>query len=149
KISETNLDEILEKIENTSGFQFKQGEVVHSFGEMSDLEINGLLVKYINPSDITDNRRVKIVFFKESLSTGWDCPRAETMISFRSAQDTTYITQLLGRMVRTPLQMRVNVDESLNDVHLFLPYFNKENVEDVIQRFQTTEGNQAIASDVY
>lgn len=148
-VSDTDLDDCLAKIEETIGLRFDAGEVVHTFGDTGKITINGLEVEHIDPSEIADNRKVKIVFFKENLSTGWDCPRAETMISFRGAQDTTYITQLLGRMVRTPLQMRVNVDESLNDVHLFLPYFNKENVEDVIQRFQTTEGNQAIASDVY
>jgi NAD-dependent deacetylase len=63
----------------------------------------------------------KVVFFKETLSTGWDCPRAETMMSFRRAVDYTYIAQLLGRMIRTPLQQRVMVDETLNEVHLYLP----------------------------
>jgi hypothetical protein len=26
-------------------------------------------------------------FFKQSLTTGWDCPRAEVMMSFRKAKD--------------------------------------------------------------
>ena len=65
-----------------------------------------------------------------------DCPRAETMMSFRRATDSTYIAQLLGRMVRTPLQMHINVDDSLNDVRLYLPYFNRENVAVVINELQ-------------
>ena len=48
------------------------------------------------------------MFFKMALSTGWDCPRAEVMMSFRRAEDHTYIAQLLGRMVRTPLARRSN-----------------------------------------
>ena len=56
-----------------------------------------------------DDRNIKVVFFKENLSTGWDCPRAETMMSFRRATDSTYIAQLLGRMIRTPMQMRITV----------------------------------------
>ena len=86
--------------------------------------------------DIADNKKIRVVFFKENLSTGWDCPRAETMMSFRHAQDATYIAQLLGRMIRTPLQRHIDVDETLNEVRLFLPHFNKDNVESVMKALQ-------------
>lgn len=33
----------------------------------------------------------ELVLFKMSLSTGWDCPRAEVMMSFRRAADHTFI----------------------------------------------------------
>ena len=46
---------------------------------------------------------LRVVFFKRSLNTGWDCPRAEVMMCFRRAVDYTLIAQLVGRMVRTPL----------------------------------------------
>ena len=98
--------------------------------------LNGLDVSYCEPSRIADDRKIKVVFFKENLSTGWDCPRAETMMSFRHANDATYIAQLLGRMVRTPMQMHIMVDDVLNDVHLFLPYFNAETVKDVAEALQ-------------
>lgn len=84
--------------------------------------------------------RIKVVFFKEALSTGWDCPRAETMMSFAVRNDPTYIAQLLGRMVRTPLQMRVMRDEFLNDVKLYLPHFNKDSVKKVVEELQSSEG---------
>ena len=88
------------------------------------------------------NHKIKVVFFKEAVSTGWDCPRAETMMSFRRAEDATYIAQLLGRMVRTPLQCHVLVDDSLNEVRLYLPYFNRENVKKVIDELQASEGGE-------
>jgi type III restriction enzyme len=110
--------------------------------------MNGLDVNYCEPSRIADDRKIKVVFFKENLSTGWDCPRAETMMSFRHANDATYIAQLLGRMVRTPMQMHIMVDDVLNDVHLFLPYFNAETVKDVTEALQSTEGGN-IPTDVY
>ena len=115
EISRTDLDEALRTIEARASYRFEKGEVVHAFGETQTIEINGLEVPYAEPSGINDNRKIKVVFFKESLSTGWDCPRAEAMMSFRRARDATYIAQLLGRMVRTPMQMRIQVDESLND----------------------------------
>lgn len=141
-VSATNLNDVLAKIEERSGIQFKENEVVHTFGSTGDLTINGLKVPHIEPEQITEDRRVRIVFFKENLSTGWDCPRAETMVSFRRAEDATYIAQLLGRMVRTPLQCHINVDDYLNDVRLFLPYFNRDAVKKVVDELQATEGGE-------
>lgn len=145
KISDTNLDEVLSIIENRTNLVFKEGEVVHAFGDFNKIEINGLSINYKQPSEIQNDKKIKVVFYKESLSTGWDCPRAEVMISFRKANDATYISQLLGRMVRTPTQSRILVDETLNDVQLFLPFFDENTVNEVLERFRETEGNEAIS----
>lgn len=139
-LSDTNLEDVLSKIEEKMGTPFKMGEVVHCFGEGTALELNGLNIPHVKASEIADNHKIKIVFFKEALSTGWDCPRAETMMSFAVRNDPTYIAQLLGRMVRTPLQMRVTRDEFLNDVKLYLPHFNKDTVKKVVEELQSSEG---------
>lgn len=141
RVSSTDLDECIRIIEERTGERFVEGQVVHAFGEGTPaLTINGLTVPYEEPSRIADNKKIKIVFFKETLSTGWDCPRAETMMSFRHATDYTYIAQLLGRMVRTPMQMHINVDDTLNDVHLYLPQFNEKTVYDVVEALRSSEG---------
>ena len=142
KVSDTDLDDVIAKIEERMGDSFKENEVVHTFGSTGTLSIHGLTVPHIEPSEIAEDRRIRVVLFKENLSTGWDCPRAETMMSFRRAEDATYIAQLLGRMVRTPLQCHVLVDDSLNDVRLFLPYFNQDTVQKVIDELQATEGGE-------
>lgn len=142
KVSDTDLDDVIAKIEERMGDTFKENEVVHTFGSTGALTIHGLNVPHVEPSEIADDRRIRVVLFKENLSTGWDCPRAETMMSFRRAEDATYIAQLLGRMVRTPLQCHVLVDDSLNDVRLFLPYFNQNTVQKVIDELQATEGGE-------
>lgn len=148
RISDTDLDDCLRKIEERTGFHFSEGEVVHTFGQTSaSITVNGLNVRYEEPSRIAEDRNIKVVFFKENLSTGWDCPRAETMMSFRRAKDATYIAQLLGRMVRTPMQTRIMVDEVLNDVHLYLPYFDAETVKKVVEELQSTEGGN-IPTDI-
>lgn len=139
-ISDTNLEDVLTKIEEKVGTPFKVGEVVHCFGEGTTLEIRGLNIPHVKASEIADDHKIKVVFFKEALSTGWDCPRAETMMSFAVRNDPTYIAQLLGRMVRTPLQMRVMRDEFLNDVKLYLPHFNKDTVKKVVEELQSSEG---------
>ena len=148
QISTTDLDECLRIIEERLGDRFLEGQVVHAFGEgTSTIQIGGLDVPYCEPSRIADDKRIKVVFFKETLSTGWDCPRAETMMSFRRAVDYTYIAQLLGRMVRTPTQQHINVDETLNDVHLYLPQFSETTVYDVVKALQDEEG-ATIPTDV-
>lgn len=141
QISATDLDECLRIMEERLGDRFLEGQVVHAFGEGTPtIQIGGLDVPYCEPSRIADDKRIKVVFFKETLTTGWDCPRAETMMSFRRAVDHTYIAQLLGRMVRTPTQQHINVDETLNDVHLYLPQFNEATVYDVVKALQDEEG---------
>lgn len=141
-VSDTNLDDIIAKIEERTGWRFKENEVVHTFGSTGALSINGLNVPHIDPAEITEDKRIRVVLFKENLSTGWDCPRAETMMSFRHAEDATYIAQLLGRMVRTPLQSHILVDDYLNDVRLYLPYFNAATVKKVVEELQNTEGGE-------
>ena len=149
KISETDLDDCLQKVEERTGFRFDPGQVVHTFGEKnSSITINGLEVRYEEPSRIADDKNIRVVFFKESLSTGWDCPRAETMMSFRRATDATYIAQLLGRMVRTPMQSHIQVDDVLNDVHLYLPHFDEDTVSKVVEALQSEEGGE-IPTDIH
>lgn len=149
KLTDTDLDDCISKIEERTGFKFDAGQIVHTFGATSQtLMINGIEVRYEEPSRIADDRNIRVVFFKENLSTGWDCPRAETMMSFKHANDATYIAQLLGRMVRTPMQMHIQVDDVLNDVHLYLPYFNENTVKDIVEALQSTEGGN-IPTDIY
>lgn len=149
KLTDTNLNDCIAKIEERTGFKLESGQVVHTFGgTTASLTVNGLEVRYEEPSRIADDRNIRVVFFKENLSTGWDCPRAETMMSFKHANDATYIAQLLGRMVRTPMQMHIQVDDILNDVHLYLPYFNEETVKDVVEALQSTEGGD-IPTDIF
>lgn len=145
--SATEIGECISRIEARTGARFSEYEVVHTFGQTGSIETNGLKIHRVDASDIAENKKIRVVFFKENLSTGWDCPRAETMMSFRHAQDATYIAQLLGRMIRTPLQRHIDVDETLNEVRLFLPHFNKENVEAVMKALQDEEGSD-IPADV-
>lgn len=142
-LSETKLDDCLAKIEERRGSKFTKGEVVHAFGDTKGaVTINGLEIPYVEPSKIQDDKQVKVVFFKETLSTGWDCPRAETMMSFRRYVDATAIAQLLGRMVRTPIHQRIMVDDMLNDVQLFLPHFDAKMVKKVVDELQNEEGGE-------
>ena len=147
KISDTDLDDCLKKISQRTGIEFELGEVVHTFGETADLTINGLRVLHVEPSGIAGNDKIRVVFFKENLSTGWDCPQAETMMSFRRAVDATYIAQLLGRMIRTPLRRRIEDDDTLNEVRLYLPHFDESTVQEIVAELHKSE-NGEIPADI-
>lgn len=130
-ITQTDLDSCVRVLEESLGRKLRAGEVVNTFDRHETVSIGDLDIRSIDASRIEEDKDVMIVFFKKNLSTGWDCPRAETMMSFRHASDYTYIAQLLGRMIRTPLARRVEAEAELNDVGLFLPFFDEETVKTV------------------
>ena len=111
--------------------------VANVFGEHRTENFGGYSARYIAPERVQESDWVRILVAKDAISTGWDCPRAEVMVSFRAASDKTHITQLLGRMVRTPLARRIPGNERLNAVDCLLPHFNKTSVEAVVTALMT------------
>lgn len=98
---------------------------VHVFGEHEPIELPGRTLRWVPPESIQGDTDIRIVFAKEAISTGWDCPRAEVLYSERPANDATHIAQVVGRMVRQPLAHRIATDDALNTVSCFLPNFNR------------------------
>ena len=117
--------------------ELKRDSVAHVFGDHSNQSFGGYHVPHISPERVQDATGIRILIAKDAISTGWDCPRAEVMVSFRPAKDKTHITQLLGRMVRTPLARRIPGNDRLNSVDCLLPFFDKQSVEDVANALMT------------
>lgn len=115
------------------------GSVAHVFGEHTEQTFGAHTVPYIAPQMVQDQDWIRILLAKDAISTGWDCPRAEVMLSFRPAEDRDHITQLIGRLVRTPLARRIPGDDRLNSVTAILPYFNEKTVEGVATMLMTGE----------
>lgn len=111
--------------------------VANVFGEHKTETFGSRTAPYIEPQRVQETDTVRILVAKNAISTGWDCPRAEVMVSFRAATDKTHITQLLGRMVRTPLARRISGNDRLNSVDCLLPHFNKESVAAVVTELMT------------
>lgn len=109
--------------------ELKSVNIAHVFGERKTLTFGGHTVYYIQPERVQDDTEIRVLIAKDAISTGWDCPRAEVMVSFRAAKDQTHITQLLGRMLRTPLARRIPGNDRLNAVDCMLPFFDKKSVE--------------------
>ncbi|MCC5865362.1 MAG: DEAD/DEAH box helicase family protein [Wenzhouxiangella sp.] len=105
--------------------------IANVFGEHADIEVAGFTARYIYPQMVQDHTHIRVLLAKDAISTGWDCPRAEVFVSFRNAKDVTYITQLLGRMVRTPLARRIPGHDLLNSVVCVLPKFDEHTATEV------------------
>lgn len=114
------LDEIIRALPDLSG-----DSVRHVLGEHTTQQFGSWEVEWIEPQRVESTPKVRVLVAKDAISTGWDCPRAEVLVSFRPAKDQTHITQLLGRMVRNPLARRVPGDERLNSVDCILPFFDR------------------------
>lgn len=114
----------------------RASSVRHVLGDHSTQKFGAWEVDWIEPQRVQDERHVRVLVAKDAISTGWDCPRAEVLVSFRPARDNTHITQLLGRMVRNPLARRIPGDERLNAVDCILPFFDRTTAVKVV-RFLT------------
>jgi type III restriction enzyme len=122
-------------------------QVVHCLQSETPITTGDWRIRSADPSAISADPTIRVVLFKMALTTGWDCPRAEVMISFRAAKDATYIAQLVGRMVRTPLAERIHGNEHLNDVYLFLPRYDETTLASIIDRL-TRDKENVPASDI-
>lgn len=130
------LDAVFEEFQELSG-----NAVRHVLGDHSTQTFGGWEVDWIEPQRVQDEHRVRVLVAKDAISTGWDCPRAEVLVSFRPARDHTHITQLLGRMVRNPLARRIPGDDKLNSVDCILPFFDRTTAGNVV-RFLTGQIEQ-------
>jgi type III restriction enzyme len=118
--------------------ELNSNNVRNVLGENRTETFGAWTVDYIEPQRVQETSLVRVLIAKEAVSTGWDCPRAEVLLSFRPARDQTHIAQLLGRMVRNPLARRIPGSDALNSVECILPYFDKTTAGNVV-RYMTGE----------
>jgi type III restriction enzyme len=143
-ISKAELGErmktISDKWSELTGAALPEHAFAHAFGDDGTIKTGGMTLKKVAAEQIEADTWIRVVFFKEALTTGWDCPRAEVMVSLRPAKDSTTIAQLVGRMIRTPGATHAP-DPRLESVMLYLPYYNQTEVKKVVDEIATdTEG---------
>src|SRR6185437_3442325 len=61
---------------------------------------------------------------------------------------STYIAQLVGRMVRTPLARRIGDNEALNTVALFLPHYDSKGLQKVVAKLSKPDDEGPSIIDV-
>lgn len=49
----------------------------------------------------TPESPVRVLLYKQGISMGWDCPRAQVLVGLRHLTSKTFTTQNLGRFIRT------------------------------------------------
>ncbi|MFD6516600.1 phosphate ABC transporter permease [Rhodococcus sp. NPDC060176] len=140
KVTEPRLVEILSVIESAWP-DLTDYAVAHAFGDPhGPLRVGDRSIRYLPPEAISGDDRARVVLFKSALTTGWDCPRAEVLVSFQGKESYTEIAQLIGRLVRTPLAKRVDAgDDRLNEVAAYLPGFRTEHVMRVVNALTEDE----------
>ncbi len=146
-LTATPMEDAVRVIQRETG-PLAVNEIVHCFQDKDEIQYGGCIIRRMDSSRIQDSPDVKVVFFKTALTTGWDCPRAEVMMSFRRSVDATTIAQLVGRMIRTPLARRIESDEALNVVELFLPHYDTENLENVLSALRNPEAHEGTGTTV-
>lgn len=138
QITRTELEQLVKVVERAAG-ELPPNAWAHAFQEDKEIPANGQLIRKIEASKIESDPDVQVVLFKMSLTTGWDCPRAEVMMSFRKAIDSTLIAQLVGRMIRTPLARSVEGQEFLNTVSLYLPHYDEEGLNAILEKLNNPD----------
>lgn len=122
----------------------------HVFGTHNAIYAKPYAIPYVEPENVAGMKEIQVLFAKEAVSNGWDCPRAEVLLSYRRRRQEAYVTQLIGRMVRNPLARRVESDETLNSVAVYLPDFDPETVDVVVDYLTGERDDLSVApvSDV-
>ena len=140
KVTSARLAEILTTTESAWP-ELTDYAIAHAFGDPhGPLQVGDKTIRYLPPEAIAGDDRARVVLFKSALTTGWDCPRAEVLVSFQGKDSYTEIAQLIGRLVRTPLAQRVDGgDDRLNEVVAYLPGFKTEHVSNVVRSLTEDE----------
>lgn len=143
-VSKSTLEELCSQIHKTLPWLDISDCFANVFGEHNDIITGVANIPYIKPESVTEHTEIKVLFAKDAISTGWDCPRAEVIYSRRRRTDPTYIAQLIGRMIRTPLARKITDYEELNTVACYLPEFDAETVDGVVEKLK--DDNIAVES---
>ena len=83
--------QIIDKVITTNNLNITNGEISYYLSSQKDLD-----------TPEYSNTKHKILIFKEGVSTGWNCPRAQILVRLKdfNPKNDTYNTQLFGRILR-------------------------------------------------
>lgn len=110
---------------------FDPRSVVHVLDDHTSLSFGPYSIEYMAPQFINDDPQIRFVITKTAIIEGWDCPRAEVLVSLRSQKSQTTITQSIGRILRTPLARTIPGNDLLNSAYCALPFYDDDAVEQV------------------
>ena len=133
-------------VQNSKGL-INFDNIYHSIPDIGKIKLNvknnlgdEVIIPFIKPSSIDKEKKLKVVFFKESLIEGWDCPRAEILYSLRKVQSEKNTAQVMGRILRNPFKTVIN-DEKYKDlmsVSFYAPKYNSTLIKNISEAINTT-----------
>ena len=74
---------------------------------------------------VKDGAIEKVLIFKQAAATGWDCPRAQILVSFREIKSPVFRVQVLGRILRMP-EAKHYENNLLNHSYCYTSYSKQE-----------------------
>lgn len=92
------------------------------------------------------NSDVKYLIFKQSIATGWDCPRSHILVRFREVNSITFDIQTIGRILRTVEKVHYG-DEFLDRAYIYTENecINfKEEVDSSVRNLILNQDNEAV-----
>jgi len=97
------------QIENENVDEYRKEQIrIERYLENIGINIKNQVACYLyedktNSDNLEQNNNpIQIVFTKTAIATGWDCPRASVLLTFRKSKDDKFKTQVLGRINRMP-----------------------------------------------
>ena len=101
-------------------------EFIESFLSKNDITIeNKKLAIWLSEDKVNlevlnnNNNEVEFLIFKQAISTGWDCPRAQVLVRFREVKSIVFNIQVVGRILRMPEAKHYKNDD-LNKAYIYV-----------------------------
>lgn len=101
-------------------------EFIESFLSKNNITSeNGKLAVWLSEEKVNlevlnnNNNEVEFLIFKQAISTGWDCPRAQVLVRFREVKSIVFNIQVVGRILRMPEAKHYKNDE-LNKAYIYV-----------------------------
>ena len=89
------------------------------FGPYFDLNGNHVGYSAVRKDITANNNEVEYLIFKQAISTGWDCPRAQILVRFREVKSIVFNIQIVGRILRMPEAKHYKNDD-LNKAYIYV-----------------------------
>jgi len=101
-------------------------EFIESFLAKNDITIeNKKLAIWLSEDKVNlevlnnNSNEVEFLIFKQAISTGWDCPRAQVLVRFREVKSIVFNIQVVGRILRMPEAKHYKNDD-LNKAYIYV-----------------------------
>lgn len=117
---------VLIQIPNTEAGEDKKEFVEKFLAEKGITKDNGKLAVWLTDEKVNqeaelitkNGNSVEFLIFKQSIDTGWDCPRAQILVGFRKVESIVFEIQIVGRILRMPETLHYK-NEDLNRAYIF------------------------------